>query len=186
MCNFVFKFYLFLEIYVVLLYFQYSIYFPTFHFFVYFNFSIFSVQRLKDRIIEFVSISNLKNESFGFSVWLIASVGQGKETCARAVASALNRKFVSISMKDLIGDSLKGSQKHGAGEIVRSLIASKCMNPVIYLKEFNELKHDDGTVSGRQSLIEIRKLLSSAQSCEIVYPSVSLKSQEIDKKTKII
>jgi ATP-dependent Lon protease len=127
------------------------------------NSSLFGVQRLKDRIIEHVSISNLKNEPTGFSVWLIASVGQGKETCARAVANALNRKFVAISMKDLTGDSFKGSHKHGTGEIVEALIASQCMNPVIYLKEFGELKYDDGTSSGRQSLMEVRKVLSSAK-----------------------
>lgn len=66
------------------------------------------MEKLKDRVLEYVTISNLKKETKGFSVWLIASVGAGKETWAKAVAHALNRSFITISMKDITGEKIKG------------------------------------------------------------------------------
>ncbi len=74
--------------------------------------------------------------------------GAGKTSLASAIATALGRPFYRISLGALgHASELRGapSDNLGAepGSIVRSIVRSQCMNPVILLDEFDKISGDD-------------------------------------------
>ena len=115
---------------------------------------------MKDRVLEYLQISSLKNQSIGFSFCLFGDTGSGKETCARAISTALNRPFAVLSMRGMTDETLKACKKR-SGAIVDALIATKCMNPVIYFQEYDALDHDPEKDAGKELRTELRKILTS-------------------------
>lgn len=115
----------------------------------------YSHENVKSMILEFLSILKRKNEQgiTDYSSPVLAFVGvqgAGKTTLAMAIAESLGRPFFRISL-GAIGHAseLRGSSSSDysgqPGQIVRCLVNSQCMNPVILLDEFDK-------VSGEESL----------------------------------
>ncbi len=115
----------------------------------------YSHDNIKSVILEFLAILKRKTElgESEYSSPVLAFVGvqgSGKTTLARAIAEALGRPFFRISL-GAIGHSseLRGSPSSDysgqPGQIIRCLVNSQCMNPVILLDEFDK-------VSGEESL----------------------------------
>ena len=76
--------------------------------------------------------------------------GSGKTSLARAIATALGRPFHRISLGALgHASELRGSPSDNLGSepgsIVRSIVRSQCMNPVILLDEFDKVSGDEGS-----------------------------------------
>lgn len=87
--------------------------------------------------------------------------GVGKTSIAKSIADAMNRKFVRISL-GAIGDvrTLRGTPRYSPdgepGQIIKALIRSGSMNPVILLDEIEKSSGNSGLLSDvMATLLEI-------------------------------
>jgi len=108
----------------------------------------FGLEKVKDRILEFVSVDNLRaakgEKSNSPALLLLGLVGTGKTTMAYSVAEALGRKFGRIPMGGM-GDAsqLRGRSKAypdaEPGQIIKVLRRVQTKNPVILLDEIDRV-----------------------------------------------
>lgn len=89
---------------------------------------------------------------------LVGLQGVGKTTMAKSVAKALNREFIRVSMGALGSTlELRGRNKAvpGAepGQIIKSLIRTKVMNPVILLDELDKVSGETGLRSDMMAVL---------------------------------
>lgn len=123
----------------------------------------YGLENLKERILEYVSVLGLQNNTEAISkspIFLFSGlVGTGKTTMAQSIAAALNRKFVRIPFGGL-GDNnyLRGRSRFvpegEPGAIIKALITAKSNNPVILLDEIDRIA-DDANNSIMGVLIEL-------------------------------
>jgi ATP-dependent Lon protease len=111
----------------------------------------FSLERPKERIVEFFSVRELAEkrgitleESSGTILCFAGPPGVGKTSLANSIANALNRPLVRIAlggMEDV--NELRGHRRTyvGAmpGRMVQGLIGAKSMDPVIVLDEIDKV-----------------------------------------------
>ena len=123
----------------------------------------FGLENIKERILEFVSVANLRSaagqESNSPAILLLGLVGTGKTTMAYSIAQALGRKFGRIPMGGM-GDAaqLRGrSRSHTdaePGQIIKVLRRVQTKNPVILLDEIDRVT-DEGRASIMGVLVEL-------------------------------
>ena len=126
---------------------------------------------VKSVVLEYLAVLTRKNEmqDTHFSTPVLAFIGvqgAGKTCLAQAIAKALGRPFHRISLGALgHASELRGSPLENLsaqpGSIVRAIIRSKVMNPVILLDEFDKVS---GNVAARQDFMAIMlEILDPAQ-----------------------
>lgn len=110
----------------------------------------FGLERIKQRILEYLSIHKLQIEKLGVNaihtrpLFFVGLAGTGKTTFAISLAESLGRKFIRIpfgglaSARDLRGQS-KTSAESEPGKIIQSIRAVKVKNPVILLDELDRV-----------------------------------------------
>ncbi len=111
----------------------------------------FSLEKPKERIIEFFSVKELANlrgisldESTGAILCFFGPPGVGKTSLANSIAKALSRPLVRIALGGLEDvNELRGHRRTyvGAmpGRVVQGLIDAKSMDPVIVLDEVDKV-----------------------------------------------
>lgn len=111
---------------------------------------------VKERIYQYIAVRKLLKEKKNFVAMkrspvmcMVGLQGIGKTTIAKSVAKALNRPFYRISM-GAIGSTLEIRGRHksieGAepGQIVKAIIRSGVINPVILLDELDKASGQSG------------------------------------------
>ncbi|RLA04749.1 MAG: endopeptidase La [Gammaproteobacteria bacterium] len=102
------------------------------------------LKEVKERILEFLAVGNLKGEIAGSILLFVGPPGVGKTSIGRSIANALGRKFFRFSLGGMRDDAeIKGHRRTyiGAmpGKIIQALKESETSNPVIMLDEIDKI-----------------------------------------------
>ena len=107
----------------------------------------YDIERVKDRIIEFLAVRRLKPDARGSILCFLGPPGVGKTSLGRSIASALERGFERISVGGMRDEAeIRGHRRTyiGAmpGVIVRALRDAGSNNPVFMIDEIDKMGAD--------------------------------------------
>src|SRR5215211_2636453 len=107
----------------------------------------FDLDKVKDRIIEYLAVAKLRNEISGQILCFVGPPGVGKTSLGHSIARALGRKFLRISVGGVRDEAeIRGHRRTyiGAmpGTILRSLRDAESSNPLMLVDEIDKMGAD--------------------------------------------
>lgn len=107
----------------------------------------FGMEKIKERILEYLAVLKLKGDLKSPILCFVGPPGIGKTSLGRSIASAIDRRYVRLSLGGLHDESeLRGHRKTyiGAmpGRIIQQLRKVKSANPVFILDEVDKIGKD--------------------------------------------
>jgi ATP-dependent Lon protease len=107
----------------------------------------FDLEKVKDRIIEFLAVSKLRGDVSGQILCFVGPPGVGKTSLGHSIARTLERRFSRISVGGVRDEAeIRGHRRTyiGAmpGTIVRAIRDAESRNPVMLIDEIDKMGAD--------------------------------------------